>query len=163
MHCSIKIPLFTVVVFFLNFSAASAQSAGAATASATIVTPIMLAKSVDLNFVNIPLTPKRTSQRKNSRSSIITYTIPSKAGSEKAASLNMTSEASLVYSVSLPSSPVNISNGDKNVTVEKFTYTASTVVPGYQTFNVGATLKAIPGNEAANLSPAAFNVTINYN
>jgi hypothetical protein len=161
-----------VVFVILSFSISSlfAQATATANISSTIVTPISISKTVDVNFGNVSvsgtagtviLTPVGT------RSATGGVTLPATTGTLTAASFTITGQGSYTYSITLPSSALTISSGSDVMTIDNFTSSSSTtgtLSSGTQTLKVGATLH-ISGNQAAGtyLSAAPFSVTVNYN
>lgn len=146
-----------------------AQASATANASATIVTPIAISKTADMNFGNVatngaigtvvlPPTGARTSTGG--------VTLPATAGSVAAASFAVTGSGAYTYSISLPSSVV-ITSGSDNMTVNTFTSSpspAGTLSSGAQTLYIGATLNLIASQPAGTYTSAtAFTVTVNYN
>lgn len=163
--------LFGTVIIILGFlSTIFGQVSGTATASATIITPIAISKTVDMNFGNVAvsavagtvvLTPASVRTKTGG------VTLPIVAGTISAASFNVTGLGSYTFTITLPSTPLTISNGSNTMTVNAFTSTPSgtgTLSGGAQVLNVGATLN-IGINQAAGLYTSAtpFTVTVNYN
>ena len=162
--------LIIIIFLFGIFSAGHAQVSATATATATIITPIAISKTIDMNFGNVAvgsvagtvvLTPSGV------RSKTGGVTLPIVTGTISAASFNVTGLGSYTYTITLPSTPLTISSGGNSMTVTAFTSTPSgtgTLSGGSQTLNVGATLN-VGVNQVAGLytSAAPFQVTVNYN
>lgn len=163
--------LFFISILFLSFSVHSfGQVSATATASATIITPIAISKTVDMNFGNIAvsgtggtvvLAPAGT------RTSTGGVTLPVVAGTVAAASFTVTGLSTYTFSISLPSSPITITSGSNTMTVGTFTSnpaTTGTLTGGTATVNVGATLN-VGASQAAGTytSGTPFTVTVNYN
>lgn len=157
-----------LVAFSMN---AFAQSSADATATATIITPISISKTVDLNFGNVAvgastgtvvLTPA------GDRSATGGVSLPATGGSISAASFSVAGEGTYTYSITLPGSvTITRNSGSETMTVNTFTSTPSTtgaLTAGAQTLTVGATLNVgasqVPGTY---VSGTAFTVTVNYN
>ena len=162
---------FCASIILLGFSAASfAQVTKSATASATIVAPIALSKTVDMNFGNVAssaaagtvvLTPA------GSRSATLGATLPATIGTVAAASFTVTGTAGYTYSITLPVAATTITSGGNNMTVSSFTSSPTPtglLTGGTQTLTVGATLNVGAAQPAGTyVSGTPFNVTVNYN
>ncbi len=141
-----------------------------ATASATIVEPISISRTVDMDFGylavassggTIVLTPEST---RTVTGGII---LPASAGTVTAASFTVTGAESYTYSITLPIGDVTIANGENIMTVNNFTSTPSftgTLSGGTQVLNIGATLNVL-GNQSSGtyVSADPFTVMVNYN
>jgi hypothetical protein len=164
--------IFCISVILLGFSAASfAQVTESALASATIVAPIAISKTVDMNFGNVAssagagtvvLTPAGT------RSVTPGVTLPATIGTVTAASFTVTGTANYTYSITLPSTATTITSGTDNMTVDTFTSsptpTGTLNGVGTQTLTVGATLNVGVSQPAGiYVSGTPFDVTVNYN
>ena len=165
------IKIFTLAIIALGFSTVSfAQVSATANASGTIVTPIAITKTVDLNFGNIAvgstagtvvLAPAGT------RTTTGGVTLPATTGTVSAAEFNVTGQAGYTFSITLPSTPTTVSSGANSMTVNAFTSTPTptgTLTGGAQTVKVGATIN-VGANQAAGTYTSAtpFTVTVNYN
>jgi len=162
------IALAFVVVGFSN--AVNAQSTASASASATIVTPISITKTVDLDFGNVAasgvagtvvITPAGT------RSTTGGVSLPVTPGTVTAASFNVAGQGNYTYAITLPAS-VTISSGANNMTVNAFSSNPATTgtlsAGGTQTIGVGATLNVNASQAAGTYTSATpFDVTVNYN
>lgn len=163
---------FVLAIVMLSFAASSfAQVTATATATATIITPIAITKTVDMNFGNVAvnaslgtvvLTPAST------RSVTGGCTLPAVVGTVTAASFNITGLALATYSITLPGAATTISFGANNMTVDTWTSTPTPTgalsAGGAQTLTVGATLH-VAGSQAPGIyvSAVPFSVTVNYN
>jgi len=167
------IKLLASATVILGFSTSTfAQVTASATGTATIVTPIAITNTVNLDFGNIAvstssgtaiLTPAGT------RSATGGVTLPATTGTVTAASFNITGEGAYTYSITLPSSAYTIT---KPVTLETMTITAFASTPsgtgaltsGAQTLTVGGTLN-VGGSQVAGAytNATGFDVTVNYN
>jgi hypothetical protein len=163
---------FCLSTLFLAFSALSfSQSSATATASATIVGPIAIAKTIDMNFGNVAVNASPGTvvlAPGGGRSATGGVTLPATTGTVAAASFTVTGNAAYTYSITLPSADLTItSGGGQTMTVNTFTSTPTptgTLTGGTETLNVGATLN-VAGSQAAGtyLSLTPFTVTVNYN
>jgi hypothetical protein len=163
---------FTFAIILIAFSATTfAQVSATATASATIVSPIAISKTVDMNFGNVAsgaalgtvvLTPA------GSRSATGGVTLPATTGTVTAASFTVTGTAGYTYAITLPAAALTITSGGPSMTVDTWTSTPTptgTLTLGTSTLTVGATLH-VGANQAAGVYgiPAeTFTVTVNYN
>ena len=159
------------IVMILFASSTFAQVTASASASAQILTPIAITKTVDMNFGNlavnatsgtIVLTP--ASSRSNTGG--VTF-LNGNNGTVTAASFTVTGLADATYSITLPAGPTIISYSGNDMTVDTWTSTPTptgTLSGGTQTLNVGATLN-VPASSPAGLYTSAtpFDVTVNYN
>jgi hypothetical protein len=171
---------FAIAIVMLAFSAATfAQQTGvSATAktTATIVNPIGIAWAGDLNFGNIAVLAGQggtaTISTTGVRSQTLGVTLPagSQAGTVTAAHFDVTGEIGFTYSIQITGSPVTISLGSDNMTVDNFTSTPTEASggtldgSGKQTIDVGATLNVNPGQAVGTYTSSSdFGVTVNYN
>ena len=168
--------IHAIVMVMLRIPAerAFAQSSGTATAGATIVAPISLAKNVDMNFGNaavsastggmVILTPANSRTIAGGGG----VTLPATSGTVSAASFTVSGAPGYTYTISLPTSAVISGPGAATMTVTSFTSSPSTTgvlnSGGTQSLNVGATLN-VSAAQAAGLytNVSAVPVTVNYN
>lgn len=172
--------ILAIAIVMLAFSAATfAQTNTAqATASATIVTPITIVKTADMNFGNVMptatagtviLAPAGTATYANTSYSAT----PTATATITAATYTVTGTPAATYSVTLPSSAVTLNGSPTGtMTVSNFTSTPDATVAGSglldatlgtQTLRVGATLNVGANQAAGSYVSAAFDVTVNYN
>jgi hypothetical protein len=163
--------IVTALAMIVSASGAFAQSSATATVTATIVTPISLTKTVDMNFGNVAvqtstggtvvLTPA------SARSVTGGVTLPATIGTVAAASFTVTGQGTYTYAITLPSTAVTLTSGGNTMTADTFTSTPSAtgaLTAGTQTLNVGATLNvAAAQNAGVYVSGTPFTVTVNYN
>jgi hypothetical protein len=159
-----------LVILFLTLSSSFAQQTANANIAVTVVTPISIAKTLDVNFGNVSvsgtagtviLTPTGT------RTATGGVTLPVTTGTLTAATFTISGQGTYTYAITLPSTPVTITNGGNVMTINNFTSSTlatGTLTAGSQTLRVGATLN-ISGNQPAGtyVSPTPFSVTVNYN
>jgi hypothetical protein len=160
-----------VIAMFLISGTAFTQVTATATASATILAPISLTKTVDMNFGNLavnntPGTIVLTPASARTATGGVTF-LPSNAGTITAASFDVVGLADATYSITLPAGATTISNGINDMTVDNWTSDPTptgTLTGGTQVLNVGATLN-VPASSLAGVYTSAtpFNVTVNYN
>ena len=151
----------------LNVKAQGSNASASATASAKIITPIALAKTLDLNFGNIASSAALgtvTIAPAGTRSSLGGVT-PSVVGAFSKAAFSATGENNATYAITLPAS-VNISDGTHTMLVNAFTSTPTSTGlfsgTGTQTIEVGATLNVAAGQVSGSYT-GTYNVTIAYN
>jgi hypothetical protein len=164
-----KILAFSALI--LAFSAGTfAQVSDVATATATIVAPITITKTVDMNFGNVAssaalgtvvLTPA------GGRSATGGVTLPATAGTVSAASFTVGGQTGFTYAITLPAAATTITSGANTMTVNTWTSNPSgtgTLTGGTSTLTVGATLN-VGANQPAGtyVSGTPFTVTVNYN
>jgi hypothetical protein len=169
MKSTIKI--ITLAIIALGFSTASfAQVSATANASGTIVTPIAITKTVDLNFGNIAVSATGGTvilAPAGTRTITGGVTLPANTGTVTAAEFNVTGQSGYTYSITLPTTPTTVASGANTMTVDAFTSTPSstgTLTGGAEIIKVGATIN-VNGNQAAGTYTSAtpFTVTVNYN
>ena len=163
--------ILAALIMLVSASGSFGQSTATATATATIVTPISIAKDVDMNFGNVAvqtgtggtvvLTPAGV------RSVTGGVTLPVVNGTVTAASFTVNGQGAYTYAITLPSTNLTISSGANTMVVNTFTSTPSAtgaLTAGTQTLNVGATLTVAAAQAAGvYVSGTPFNVTVNYN
>lgn len=163
--------LFATALALLGASNAFAQASATATSSATIVTPISIAKTTDMNFGNVAVNATTAGTvvmtPASVRSATGGVTLPATAGTVAAASFTVTGQGAYTYDITLPSSALTLSSGANSMTVTAFSSNPATtgaLIAGTQTLNVGATLN-VAAAQASGLyvSATPFTVTVNYN
>lgn len=168
---SVKIASYLLIFILVLISSYSkAQVSASANASVTLIAPIAITKSVDMNFGNVAigsspgtvvLAPGGT------RSQTGGVTLPVNTGTVTAASFSVTGATNYTFSISLPAAPITLKSGTNTMTVGTFTSdpaTSGTLTGGAATLNVGATLN-VPAGQAPGTytSETPFTVTVNYN
>lgn len=160
---------FAFVILLCPFNLL-AQATATANSSATIITPITITKTVDLNFGNVAVSSAPGNVAisvAGTRTPTGGVTLPSTTGSPSAATFTVTGEPSYTYAITLPSGPVTIANGNNTMTVTSFVSSPSsvgTLTSGTQTLVVASTLNVNAGQAAGTyMSPSPFSVTVNYN
>jgi hypothetical protein len=158
---------FAIAIVALSFSAATfGQVSATASATATIITPIAISKTVDMNFGNVAvnasagtviLAPAGTRTRTGG------CTLPAVTGTVTAASFGVTGLATATFAITLPGS-ITITDGTNNMTVDTFTSNPSVTGTVPATLTVGATLNVSGGQVPGVYTTASpFTVTVNYN
>ena len=167
------IKFFAVAILFSGVSVmASAQVTATATASSTIVTPIGITKTVDMNFGNVAINSTTAGTvvlaPAGTRTSTGGVTLPATAGTVAAAEFNVTGANNYTFSITLPSTSHEIKSGSNTMSVTGFTSTPTPTgtlsATGSATVKVGATLNVSAGQAAGTYtSVTPFEVTVNYN
>ncbi|MGE5431692.1 MAG: DUF4402 domain-containing protein [Syntrophomonadaceae bacterium] len=163
------------VSFCLSCNALQAQEALDAKPSiikATIVHPVGIAKTVDMNFGNIAVgnySGKIILNPAGRRAISGSITLPLKSGTVTAASFEIKGGVAETYTISLPSEAFifKSQSGQGTMKVNNFTTSpsaADTLVAGTRKLNVGATLVVADIRHSEKLlGEASFDVTVNYN
>src|ERR1700684_3052224 len=122
--------IVTAAVVLTATSSSFAQATATAAASATIITPITITKTVDMNFGNVAvsatiagtaiLAPAGTRTTGGAGG----VTLPATAGTVSAASFTVSGQASYTYAITLPTT-VSISSGANTMNVNAFTSSPS--------------------------------------
>src|SRR5688500_5643260 len=98
--------LFVVVLLLVGSASVNAQNTAQATATATIVTPISIAKTSDMNFGNLAvdaITGGSVVLAPNgSRTAADGVSLPATSGTVSAAAFTVTGNAGYTYSITLP-------------------------------------------------------------
>ena len=167
------IKFFAVAILFSGVSViSSAQVKATATASSTIVTPIGITKTVDMNFGNVAINSTTAGTvvlaPAGTRTSTGGVTLPATAGTVAAAEFNVTGANDYTFSITLPSTSHEIKSGSNTMSVTGFTSTPTPTgtlsATGSATVKVGATLNVSAGQAAGTYtSVTPFEVTVNYN
>ena len=164
----------TVAIAVLGSTNSFAQASATASASATIITPISIAKTVDMNFGNIAVSASTSGTVVLATSGSRTtagaggVTLPSTTGTVAAAEFTVSGEASYTYAITLPANATLTDGGSHTMAVSSFTSNPSSTGTlssgGSQTLTVGATLTVSAGQAAGSYTNAtAVPVTVNYN
>ena len=167
------IKFFAIAILFSGVSViSSAQVTATATASSTIVTPIGITKTVDMNFGNVAINSTTAGTvvlaPAGTRTSTGGVTLPATAGTVAAAEFNVTGANNYTFSITLPSTSHEIKSGSNTMSVTGFTSTPTPTgtlsATGSATVKVGATLNVSAGQAAGTYtSVTPFEVTVYYN
>lgn len=153
----------TIAIIGVAFSANTfAQLSANASATAEIVTPLTINKTVDMNFGKVAVTAAAgTVVLSPTGATSVTGGCTTQGGTVAAATFTVTGQAAQTYAVTLPAS-CTLSDGTNNMTVNTFTSDHTGALP--ETLHVGATLNVL-GSQPAGVynSTADFTVTVNYN
>ncbi|HEY0054361.1 MAG TPA: DUF4402 domain-containing protein [Pedobacter sp.] len=146
-----------------------------ATASATIVTPISILKTTDLNFGNVAVNATAGTVLLDAIGGTPTttptggVTLPTAAGNARtAAAFTVSGQPSYTYAITLPGSPTTLtgaSGGQMTVNLWTSLPSATGTIGGggTQTLYVGATLNVTGGQTSGLYTGAPFTVSVNYN
>ncbi len=163
------IVIFGILVLNASYSVQAQTSATANfTASATIIQPISITTTSDMNFANIDakdggqiiLTPDNTR---------ISTGGVELAGAENlsAATFTVSGQPGYTYDISLPGNSYTLTNGIESMVINNFTSSLSNgnlIADESQIIRVGATLNVNPNQTPGfYCTPASLNVTVNYN
>jgi len=172
MKNTAKISMLIAVV--MSFAIVTkAQVTASASSSATIVTPIAITKTVDMNFGNVAVSTAAGTvvlAPAGSRTKTGGVTLPATAGTVTAASFTVTGTPTYTYAITLPSTATTITRGGgtETMTVDNWSSSPATTGTlssgGSETLTVGGTLN-VGGSQLAGtyVSGTPFNVTVNYN
>lgn len=157
-----------VLPAILSIHVVSAQATATFTASATIIQPIGITTTSDMNFANIDaksggaviLTPENTR--------ISSGGVELADGTNvSAAEFEVTGQSGYSFSISLPDGQYDLTNGNENMVLKDFTSSivdGGNLSDGSKLVRVGATLevnaKQPPGTYT---TPRNLEVSVNYN
>lgn len=165
-----KLTLLTMVALTSVAITAFSQVTATGHVSVTIVSPISITKTQDMNFGNVSVESGAgyvTLSPENQDRSVSGDVELMEGGNVSLASFMVKGYQGATFSISLPVSPVLISNGSKNMMVTNFTSTpndGATLTDGAKDVFVGATL-VVTGDQVLGeyASSTPFPVTVNYN
>jgi hypothetical protein len=170
-----KVTFFAAIAMIAFTTNAVAQSSATdfAATDATVIAPITIAKTIDMNFGNLvstvdggaivlPTTGVRTG---------VAAILAGPDGSPTAASFTVGGEVDYTYGITLPAAAFNVENGDATAaTMEVGTFvsspdaTATSLTGGEETLLVGATITLL-ANQASGVytNTTDMIVTVFYN
>jgi hypothetical protein len=172
------IKFFALAIFMVGFAANTfAQVSATAPALATIVSPIAISKTVDMNFGNVAASaaPGTVDLAPGGGRSVLGgVTLPATTGTVTAASFTVTGQAGFTYSITLPAGATTIGDGATHaMTVDTWTSNPTptgTLTGGTSTLTVGGRLHVAASQAAGSYSSAVgsggsgdFTVQVNYN
>ena len=163
--------LFVLIVLFSGIAVSSfAQISATASASANIITPISIAKNLDMSFGNIavnPTAPGGTVTLPPSASPVRTFTggitLPAVTGLVQAAKFTVTGEGTSAYTITIPGS-ITITSSSNNMSLIPVSNPSGSgaLVGGTQAIYVGGTL-TVSATQVVGTYTGTFPVTVNYN
>jgi hypothetical protein len=145
-----------------------AQATATFTASVTIIQPIGIINTANMNFANVDAKSGGTVilDPDNTRSSQGGVELTD-GNTVSAATFEVTGQAGYTYSITLPNSDQVLTNGTEDIIIKDFTSSLKnegSLADGSQTLRVGASLDINPNQPPGNYtSPGGFNITVNYN
>ena len=163
--------LITCLLFLSFITQIYAQVTTTATTTATIITPVSVAKNNDMSFGNLAvqistggtvvLAPAGTRTRTSG------VTLPATTGTVTAASFTVTGTGTFTYAITLPTSvTITHSGGVQTMTATSFTSNPSgtgALSSGTQDITVGATLTVAAAQLEGVYTSGNFSITVNYN
>ena len=164
--------ILVLAIIVLGFAASTfAQVTATASTTATIITPIAITKTVDMNFGNIAVSPTIAGTvvlpTTGARTLTGGVTLPVVTGTVTAAAFTVTGQGTSTYSITLPVAATTITSGANTMTVDTWTSNPTptgALTAGTQTLSVGATLHVAASQAAGTyVSGVPFTVTVNYN
>ena len=169
----VKVIAVAAIVLGASSTSSFAQASATAAASANIITPITIVKTVDMNFGNVDVSATTAGTAVLAPAGTRTtggaggVTLPATTGTVAAASFTVSGQASYTYAITLPSTCTITSSGH-TMTVNAFTSYPSSIGTlsgtGSQTLTVGATLNVAAGQASgAYTNATGVPVTVNYN
>jgi hypothetical protein len=162
--------LFLITLSAQNLQAQTNASATAAT-SAYIVTPIAIAKNIDLNFGNIvPTAAAGTVVVTPGGARSFTggaYAFANSTGNPTAARFTVTGQSAATYSVTVNNTSFTVANGSHSMLINNITTSPTptgVLTGGTQILTVGATLN-VTSNQAPGLytNNNSLQITVAYN
>jgi len=172
---TLKLAALALVAITCGINKASAQSSATAPASATIVTPITITKTVDMEFGNAAVQASTGGTvvlaTAGTRTATSGVTLPAVTGTVSAAEFTIQGTANYTYAITLPAdNTVTIDDGaSHSMPVDLFNSspaaTGTLDASGNETLKVGATLTVSAGQTPGTYTTGAtpFTVTVNYN
>jgi hypothetical protein len=168
-----KIKSLIMMIMIAATTGAMAQQSATASSSATIVAPIGIAKTADMNFGNVATTGAGgtvvlTTGGATTPSGGVTLPA-SNAGTISAAAFNVSGEGAYTYTITLPSTVSLSDSASPANTMSIGTFvsaplTTGALTSGAQTVSVGATLTVVGGQEpGVYTNTSDLTVTVNYN
>ncbi|MFD1095898.1 DUF4402 domain-containing protein [Salegentibacter chungangensis] len=163
-----KVFYILITVCFLLSGEVYSQATATFTASATIIQPIGITTTSNMNFANIDarsggaviLTPENT--RISSGGVEL-----AEGANVSAAEFEVTGEAGYSFSVSLPKTHYELTNGSETMILKDFTSSITEggqIAEGSKTIRVGATLDINPNQTPGYYtSKGSMEVSVNYN
>jgi hypothetical protein len=166
--------LMTVALLFTYSAFGQASVSAATTASATIVTPLTITKTSDMNFGNLAV--NATSGTLGLTAAATPTRTPAGGvslmggGTVAAATFTVSGLLNATYAITLPADgAVTLTGPGTAMALTGFVSTPTVVAggnlggTGSQTLYVGAVLNVAASQATGSYSSANFNVTVNYN
>ncbi|MGK2908594.1 MAG: DUF4402 domain-containing protein [Sphingobium sp.] len=162
------------VLMALPSIALAADATATAEVNATVLTPIAISKTADLNFGSFAADSSETGTVVIATGGTRTFTggtsaVSTGVGTVSAASFSVTGEGAATFSITLPSSAVTLTHTNATDTMSVATFVSDpsgtgALVAGAKTVNVGATLSVAASQLAGTYANATgLPVTVAYN
>ncbi len=161
--------ILLLLVVGINYAGYSQTQATASfTASATIIQPIGITTTANMNFASLDAKSGGAVILSPDNNRIGTGGIELADGTEvSAAAFKVTGEQNFAFSISLPENDFVLTNGSENMIIKDFTSSldgTGDFSNGQSDVRVGATLEVNPQqNPGVYTTPSPMNVTVNYN
>ena len=170
MKTTTKFFALTIAFFALTIST-FAQVSATANTSATVITPIAISKTVDMNFGSIAVSPTVAGtvalSTSGSRVKSGGVTLPAVTGTVTAAAFTVSGLGTSTYAISLPTTITLNGPSSATMTVNSFISNPSgtgTLSSGSQTLQVGGTLNVSAAQAAGTYTNTTdMTITVNYN
>ena len=156
-------------LIFLSFSIEGmAQATANFTASVTIIQPIGITNTANMNFASLDAKSGGTIILNPDNTRISQGGVELADGNTvSAATFEVTGQEGYTYSITLPNSNQVLTNGTDDIIIRDFTSSLKnegSLAGSSQTLRVGASLDINPNQTPGNYtSPGGFNITVNYN
>lgn len=161
--------ILNLIIFTLAGEAFAQTSATASfTASVTIIQPIGITTTSNMNFANLDAKSGGEVILSPDNTRITTGSVElANDAAVSAASFEVTGEDGFAFSISLPGNDFVLSNGSENMIIKDFTSSLAeggSLAGGSKIVRVGATLKVNQNQTPGEYnSDTSMNVTVNYN
>jgi hypothetical protein len=162
--------LFIALIGFVVTT--NAQDTEVANTAATIITPISISKTSDLNFGNVAVSAVTAGTAVITTGGVVSgtagVTIPAAGGTPTAAAFTINGQGTNGFTISFDNASITLTKaGGGTMTVDNFVSSlgaSSALVGGTKPLTVGATLNVAAG-QAAGLyeNTGDLSVTVNYN
>lgn len=176
MNMKLRLALLGGAIGFATVPSIASAADASATAGiqATVVTPIAISKSADLNFGKFAADADTTGTVVISTAGARSFTggassVSSGTGTVAAASFSVTGDTTSTFSITLPSTAVTLTHATTTDTMSVSTFVSDPASPGAlsagaATVKVGATLSVKAGQPAGTYANASgLPVTVAYN
>ncbi len=163
-----KTLLYIFLISFAFIQAGQAQATASFTASVTIIQPIGITTTSNMNFAGLDAKSGGAVTLTPDNIRISTGGVELADGAQvSAAAFEVTGEQGFAFNITLPEREQVLTNGSETITIKNFTSNLGenrNLSNGSKTVRVGATLDINPNQTpGVYTSPAPMNVTVNYN
>ena len=168
MKTTFKIFALATLILGLSTSSFAQSTSGAATASATLLVPISIAKTTDMNFGTVAASATAgTVVLDYANVTTVTGGVTKFAGTTSTASFTVTGEGSKAFSISYPTTVTLTGSVSGSLIVDNIVCeqgASNTLSSGTKVLNVKGILN-VPANSVAGsyTNTADLKVTVNYN